>query len=354
MEFGRNVSVMTPPTDLEKWDAVGPVRTIRRETASWDSARGDWGVPGQPSEADFRPDGRLVEERFFNPDGSLVHTSWTYDGAGRAIQSRQWTNTSQQLTRFIYDADGRPARSVDVAADGSERVAETWGEDSLGRRSKVRFLQEVVAPDHGMVLLSYTVPGATTTTTTYDEHENPIEILSHDANHALLFTVTFTRDRDGHVLIEEARFVGDLPFARQLDERFAAAPEEDREKARRLLTMAFDDGRLSTVEYQRDSDGRIVSSIRRMGVMNEERTTCSYDSHGNLTEEINEQRSSNISLDESGAIVTHEEAPTCNHYRFDYVYDERGNWTEKVGWVKIGEDFTRVNIERREFSYYMR
>src|SRR5262249_47065645 len=129
-------------------------------------------------------------------------------------------------------------------------------------------------------------------------------------------------------------------------------PEEDREKARRLLTLAFDDGRISSVEYQRDPDGRIVSSVRRMGIMSEERTTYSYDGHGNVTEQIDEVHGVNLGLDESGAIITRQEAPISNHHRFDYSYDARGNWTEKVGWVKIGEDFTRFDIERRVFTYY--
>jgi hypothetical protein len=43
--------------------------------------------------------------------------------------------------------------------------------------------------------------------------------------------------------------------------------------------------------------------------------------------------------------------PDGRAHRFDYAYDDRGNWTEKVGSVKIGENFTRFDIERREFTY---
>jgi len=40
--------------------------------------------------------------------------------------------------------------------------------------------------------------------------------------------------------------------------------------------------------------------------------------------------------------------------RFDYKYDARGNWTERVVWIRYGSnpEFQRSNIERREISYY--
>ena len=38
--------------------------------------------------------------------------------------------------------------------------------------------------------------------------------------------------------------------------------------------------------------------------------------------------------------------------RLDYIYDVRGNWTEKVSWMGTGEGVRRGAIERREFTYY--
>lgn len=358
MEFGRNVSVVTPPTDLEKWEAVGSVRTIRRELASWDSPRGDWGTRDQREEGDFNRAGQLVEERLFNSDGSTIHAHWSYDGAGRIIEVRRWSDSWSTLTRCLYDAQGRPLRTIDVGLDGKEREAETWGLDEQGRSTKVQFLPAVAtAPADKydfdeMVAFHFDAQTAVTATSIYDRDWRLIEVRYHDQGHQPLFYVTLTRDNDGRIVSMEIRFTGLASLWKDLEQDLAQKPEEEQRRLREALDMTFDDHRFMSVSYERDSSGRVLTSTRRMGTLDETRSTYTYDIYGNVLECLEEHTDARLEVRDAGPIVRHEGQSTHQHQRFDYVYDVHGNWTEKVSWMDTGEDVTRASIEHREFTYY--
>jgi YD repeat-containing protein len=53
--------------------------------------------------------------------------------------------------------------------------------------------------------VAYSAPGATTSTTTYDEHDRPSEVTFHDANGALVSRIVFSRDQDGRVASDQAQ-----------------------------------------------------------------------------------------------------------------------------------------------------
>ncbi|HJY34147.1 MAG TPA: hypothetical protein VJ260_04810 [Vicinamibacterales bacterium] len=349
---------MAPPSDLEKWNAVGPVRTIHRENASWDQGRGDWGEPWR-DEADFNPDGRLMEERSFNSDASIVHTSWTYDGSGRVVEVRRWCDKWSSRTKCLYNSQGHPLRTIDVAPDGTERVAETWGIDELGRRTRVQFLPPVqTLPvskyDHEEAALGtgYGIPNAVTATSVYDVEDRIIEVRYHDASHVLVFTVTLTRDGDGHVVLDEERFGGQFNLGKEFDDRLARASEEDRRKFSELIAAALDDGRFSSTTYERDAKGRVLTRVVRMGTMDETRSALAYDASGNIVERVEYAQGASLGLDEAGRIARREDAPTERHFRFDYLYDDRGNWIERVGSLQETGTMQHYEIERRTFTYY--
>ena len=193
-------------TDLPKWNVVGPVHTIRREFAEWDETRQTWGLAKFLTETTLRPDGLTQDSSSHNPDGSVAHSAWLYDANGRLIEAQFWKDDGPKTrSRHFYDSSGRPIRTVDIEAGGFERESERYHYDSTGRKTKVDFLP---APAAGVDMSyavdgseqSYGVPGATTSTTTYDEHDLPSEVQFHDASHTLVHTIVFTRDRDGRVL----------------------------------------------------------------------------------------------------------------------------------------------------------
>jgi hypothetical protein len=348
-----------PKNDLQQWDLIGPVRTVRRELAEWDQAGQTW-RPGQyHTEGSFRPDGRIEESRFYNPGGSIVHSAWLYDADARLIEVQTWADDGPKTrTRHSYDASGRPARTVEIAVDGAQFETARYAYDGAGRKTKVEFLRSLPDGQTGVAVegseQGYNIPGATTATTTYDEHDRPSEVQLHDASHVLIHTIVMTRDREGRVLTEEGRFLGPVPFGPSFEEKLKIASDEDRAKLAALLGLAFPDQTFTRTSYEYDQDGRKLSVTHGMGAMGGSRTTFFYDNHDNVVEEATESRQTDMSLDDDGNAVEKERPVPTSRNRLDYQYDAKGNWTEKVvsAWIEADGDFRRWSLERRVISYW--
>ena len=141
-----------------------------------------------------------------NPDGSVRREVRVYDDAGRLTEDQWWSN-DVLTTRVVhtYDVGGRSALAVTVDLDGTKHETERSQYDENGRKTKVVFLP---VPDTSGATCStgscgtmygvegtdvaYSAPGATTSTTIYDEHERPSEVSFYDANNALVSRVDFS------------------------------------------------------------------------------------------------------------------------------------------------------------------
>jgi uncharacterized protein RhaS with RHS repeats len=169
----------------------------------------------------------------------------------------------------------------------------------------------------------------------------------------LIHTITFTRDREGHVLAEEGRFAG-VTFETQMAEKLKVASDEDRAKLTTLMAAAFPDQTITRTTYEYDQQGRRMTVTRGMGAMGGERTTFVYDDHDNVVEETTETRRQLVSLDDDGSALTKEEPTLGSRSRFEYEYDAKGNWTQRVvlAWLDADKDFRRSSIERRVITYY--
>ena len=75
----------------------------------------------------------------------------------------------------------------------------------------------------------------------------------------------------------------------------------------------------------------------RMGGLSEQRTTFRYNDHDDPTDEISEDHSRGASMDSDGVVHTSDERSEAQHTRFDYQYDDHGNWTERIVWSRIDE-----------------
>jgi YD repeat-containing protein len=351
--------------DLDPWDLHGPVRALRTHFAEWNPDTGDWWPLRSRAVASFRPDGQLNESEYHNPDGSVVRHVRVYDEIGRLTEEQWWAN--ERLTNralHTYDVDGRPASSRTVAADGTEREAELCRYDDVGRKTKVVFLSvpessTASCPTSSCAMhygvegsdAAYAAPGATTSTTTYDERELPSEVSFHDANGTRIFRVMFSRDADGRVQSERMQFERPETFFRSPAD--VNVPTDERESLAEILTAAFEDRTLSLATYAYDEKGRRIETVRRMGQLSEERMTCRYDEHDNPVEQVTVSLSHDMRIDD-GAVRIEEGPSHVQHVRFDYQYDVHGNWTERVVWQRTGSDTDdrRSNIERRTITYY--
>ena len=128
-------------SDLAKYKVRGPLATLRTEHVTWDMARKEWQPARGFVTTSFRRDGAVSASDFHNPDGSVAHSRWLYDEAGRLIESSTQFNEGP-LDRVVYSYDkaGRHLRTVQLSHDGTQTESETCSYDASGKKTKVRFL----------------------------------------------------------------------------------------------------------------------------------------------------------------------------------------------------------------------
>ena len=352
-------------SDLARWELRGSVRTLRTHFAEWNPETGDWWPLKDRFVATFRADGQLSEIEHHNPDGSVPREIRLYDDAGRLNEDQWWAN--DVLTRRVvhtYDVGGRSASAVTVDVEGRKHETERCYYDENGRKTKVVFLP---GPETSGATCStgscgtmygvegtdvaYSAPGATTSTTTYDQQGRPSEVAFHDANKALVSRVVFSRDQDGRVLSERMEFAGPAGLlGPSID---ANMPTDERASLMELFKTVFEDHTFSLSTYTYDEKGRRIESVRRMGKLSEVRVTVRYDDFDNPVEEVRSDVSREMRMDDGG--VKSEERPSHVQYvRFEYRYDAHGNWTERIVWQRLepNADERPSNIERRTIAYY--
>ncbi len=131
------------------------------------------------------------------------------------------------------------------------------------------------------------------------------EVLLYDDQENLLRRVILSRDEARRLVREEAIMTGTPPFPEVIS---------------------------AVTTYTHDEKGCLMERQMRMGELVGEQTNFRYDSEGHVVE----QRSG------------------VQEMRFEYVWDERHNWTERVVWSRTdtGAEFRRSNATRREIAYY--
>lgn len=289
-------------SDVARWALRGPVQTLRIQFARWNPEAGDWWPLKNRCVATFRADGQLSEVEHHNPDGSVPREVRVYDDAGRLIEEQGWSD--DVLTRRVLHTYGVGDRSA---------------LDENGRKTTVVFLP---GPETNSAICSassyeatygvegtdvaYSAPGATSITTIHDEHDRPSEAIFHDAHHAVVRRVVFSRDDDGRLLSERMEFAGPRGlFGPVID---ANIPSDERASMMDLLESMFEDSPFSHATYAYDGKGRRIETVRRMGTLSEEREIVRYDDFDNPVEEVRLQASREMNIDDG--VVKTEERPS--------------------------------------------
>jgi hypothetical protein len=352
-------------SDLAKWNVHGPVKTLKSEFATWHQDRQDWHPDHRIDVASFDPVGKISSTDVHNPNGTIAHSRWFYDDAGRMLESNSWMN-DEPIDRilYVYDESGRPIRATHLDSNGTRRDAEVCSYDPDGRKTKVQFLypreadSECIAGNACGASTGYAIegtdiafgaPGATTLTITYDERSLPAKVSFHDAHRQLLTYAILTRDRAGRLLSVERHQGEKSPFQGYLDK----APAEQRERLAAVLKEALGET-LSSTRYEYDAKGRLVTRENRMGKLGEDYTTYRYQDHDDPVEETIEHRSREGRVDESGNVQYSSNRVNLQHNRLEYLYDEYGNWTERIVSLRLESEpeFRRCNVQRRTITYY--
>jgi len=338
-------------SDLATWNLQGPVHTLRVEHAEWDLVREEWQSPRHFGVYTFRPDGKLHETEHHNPDGSVVRSTYEYDESGRLLEIRTGPPEGPAgRTIYRYDGAGRRIETVNVAADGTTLRLEAAHLDSAGRKIKV----DSLAPQEPGVTRGFDIRSLAV------DEDCPDELVVQDAQARVVGRFLFTRDSAGRLLT-----ASQLPaesWLEDIEQAIEREKPENRDEQVAALRHIFGSGQpISTMTYTYDGAGRLVEQDVRMGpnigplALGGHRTTYSYDENGVETGNTNEHYTRRFGIAEHGAPVVQSEESRRQDIRFEYSFDEKRNWTERVTWSRLhpNPNFQRSSVERRQISYYL-
>lgn len=342
--------------DLAKWEVRGQVHTLKVEFAEWDPGKEEWQPPRSFSVVRFLPNGNANGSESRDPDGSVSQSSHSYDGNGRRSELRFRINGAQVSDAiYSYDGSGRSVRIVSVNQDGTRRKSQADGRGPNGRSRKGSVIpRQAQDAEHASAMEGveqvYGTRGARTIATFYDAGGRPDEVLVYDGKFRLLRRLILERDAAGRLVREEMRFGEQAQFPGAPTE-FDSVPRKARDATAALLANLFGCSRVTRYVY--DLKGRLVERRTRMGDLAGCLTTLGYDDHDNKIEEITEDASRDLQIDEEWNMQPAKERSYRRELRFEYTYDAQGNWTQRVAWIRLEDaDFQRVKVERRQITYY--
>ena len=291
-------------TDRDRYHLRGPVQSVRFEFAVFDAQAGEW----EPIKS-----------------GPAV----TFDREGQE--------------------EGRPARPP-VLATVDERGMKTTEGSWMPLVPRPQGLEYGIGFD-GPVEINYL--------THYDDRSRPIEIVMRNRQREVQRRILLAYDDDGRIASEQV-LMGDsfgLGEMHSVDATASDTPPptaEQREQLIAMLKAVLPDSAFMTREYVYDRLGRVVQLLERMGLMQEGRRSFTYDGHDNVLEEHYQSSHRELNLDEEGRLVASNEASEESWTRYESMYDERGNFVERVCLSRVapGLEFQRASLERRTLTYF--
>jgi hypothetical protein len=299
-------------SDREQARLRGPVKTcsdfVADETESM-------------SETEYATDGRMLVWRGRSFASSRVEWVCSYDGMGRLISI---TSGGADVTdEFHYDEQGKKTRV--------RTVPSRPGHEGMTMGVSIIFESE----EEG-----FSLRGGGSVITRYNDDDQPIESLVHDAQGELLSKIVH-HYADGRLVSETLEHEGfELP--EQLRERLS---EEQRRAFRAQSKEALsqhDAFKNMERSYVYDDDGRVIRRLMRMGNLKQDQT-ITYNEHGDKAAKVMIQSGS------LGPKLPHLDDQR-SEVRYFYKYDSHSNWTERT---TINTDQPgNPNTQRRALAYY--
>jgi YD repeat-containing protein len=277
---------------------------------------------------------------------SMSEEEYAADGRLLVWRGRTFPPFSRAERVYCYDATGRLIGVISGDAD----VTDEFYYDELGRKTRVRTVPPrpgqqgrwaIAGPIYfDFIEEGYFPCGGGTITTRYNDDDQPIQSLVHDASGELLAQIV-RNYANGRLVSEKLVQEGfDLPL--QVQERLSA----EHRRAARIEMKALLDRHDACTErsYVYDDQGRVIRCRLRMGNFREE-TTTTYNEHGDTAGTVTDRTGSLDPIFNYYFDNAHSEVP------YLYQYDSNGNWTERTTTLSVSLGRVRMT-HRRTLSYY--
>lgn len=345
-------------SDRDKAELRGPVKTVLNE-------RTFSGIDGQQlivsTTTEYTLDGRILEERTKNTDGSEWVLSHTYDADGRLLKTVTGNAASgdRSETAYLYDK----ARRL-VAVKSGHKIQTRYEYDDTGRKSAIESYDSkplpantAYAPHWEGTDLGFAPSPGGKVTTVYNEQGVATGAQFYDPEGNLVGHIARKFDAEGRVLAEEQ--AADAPQV-NLPEEFRSKLNPEQMKS----VGAMISGMLNNViSYSYDAQGRVTEQHRSGGPLGEQVTFTTYNDHGDKASErqtmVMRSDTGPWELTEAGAFIPSGKQdpplpPQTAEIQYTYQYDQYGNWTEEtvVSRSQPDEAFRPGTVLHRKLTYY--
>jgi YD repeat-containing protein len=346
-----------PMSDRDKAGLRGPVKTLLQEDTF---SRPDGQQLLTTTTTTYTPDGRILEERTKNPDGSEWVTSYTYRPDGRLLKTVTGNagSTDKSETTYLYDEAGRL-----VAVKSGDKIQTRYQYDDTGRKSAIESYDSKPLPPNtayaahweGTDLGFVPSPGSKVTTV-YNEQGVATGAQFFDAEGNLVGHIVRKFDPEGRVIAEEQ--AADAPQVNLPEElRSKLNPEQMKSVGAMIAGMQN-----SVISYSYDAQGRVTERHRSGGV-GDQVTMTTLNDHGDKASErvttVIRSDTGPWNLTEAGAFIPAgrphpPQPPLMSETQYTYQHDQYGNWTEQtiVARSQPDEAFRPGAVIRRKLTYY--
>ena len=313
---------------------------------------------------EYAADGRMLEVRHGNPDGSQWLQRYTYRPDGRLIKtaSSEVGSTASSETTYAYD---EAQRLIEINSGGGEQIRYQY--DDKGRKSVILNYDSKPLPPNtayaaqweGSDLGFAPYPGGSFTTS-YNEQDVATGAQLRDAKGNLVAHIVRKFDTKGRVIAEEQ--VVDAPELMIPAELKSKLNPEQAKSMGAFIAGSFHNRAIS---YVYDENDRVTERHKSGGASGEEVTITTYNDHGDKESErtttiLNPEAGREYSLTEAGTITPAgqprpAQPPSTYEIQYKYEYDSYGNWTEQTSVVRSRPDAPLEPgsiILHRKLTYY--
>jgi hypothetical protein len=273
------------------------------------------------TERRFARDGRLLDARHRNPNGSEWSASYRYGEDGRLLETEYGGGeefSGDRHFRYEYDSLGRLQRVTARNAAGEERVYQSHTYEPSGEHRLTEYRDPALQARHvntSAELMLERTADTVAVLTFFDAADRPVKRILYDGNDSVIRRVLIRHDEQGRIVEEgEAEPGGKI-----------------RGDFRHV--------------YLYDDRGRRIEADMHWYAFGGQRVRTTYNDRGDIAKEQTLRRAGEVDLG-------HGDREWVQKY--EYAYDHRGNWLTRTSTTHSPPEAQASDprTERRRIAYW--